>query len=160
MNSEQAKSLIRGHEGLRLKAYRDSRGVLTIGYGCNLETNAARSLFSFIGLNYVGLCAGSLELSQEQADELFDRQFAIVVASGKLNFPEFDQYPDNVAAVICDMIFNLGWGGFQEFRKFAKAIKARDWTAAIVEMLDSQWAEQVSNRVADDVRLMKEVRGK
>jgi GH24 family phage-related lysozyme (muramidase) len=157
MNIEQAKDLVKSHEGLRLKAYRDSRGVVTIGRGCNLQTSEARAICNWMDLPYEDLRLGKIALTLAQADAIFDRQFDAVLAGARLNFPGFDQLPDNAAAVICDMIFELGWAGFMEFRKFAKAVKDRDWNAAIAEMRNSQWNAQVPGRVENDVLLMKEL---
>ena len=157
MNVAQAQALIQSHEGLRLKAYRDTRGVLTIGWGCNLQELATRTLFAKLDLNYVAICDGTATLTLNQAIAIFQYQFDVVVASAKLNFSEFMQLPDNASAVICDMIFELGWAGFMEFRDFAAAVKAANWTAAIAAMRDSLWDKQVPGRVENDVLLLQEL---
>ncbi len=46
---------------------------------------------------------------------------------------------------LVNMAFNLG-GRLAGFKKFLKAVNARDWPTAAVEMMDSKWATQVGDR--------------
>ncbi|GAB3028413.1 hypothetical protein GCM10027285_08370 [Oleiagrimonas citrea] len=48
-------------------------------------------------------------------------------------FPDFDTYPSRVQAAMYDMIYNLGAAGLKKFKKFAKAVKAKDWKTAAAE---------------------------
>lgn len=157
MNHELNKSLIKRHEGLRLSVYQDTRGIATVGYGCNLETQQAKSLCARVDVDFGELLGGKIELTPEQADAIFEMQYAQVIALAGLVFTSLDQLPDEAAAVIADMIFNLGSGAFQGFRNFIAAVKAERWAVAIEEMENSTWAKQVPNRVKDDVALMETI---
>ena len=65
--SEEGKQLIRDFEGLRLSAYRDAVGVLTIGYGhtrgvrrCRYngqEYQSVSAMARALGLTYSTACA-------------------------------------------------------------------------------------------------------
>src|SRR6266851_7556555 len=118
------EDLIKRHEGLHLKVYKDSRGILTIGYGFNLEAWAARAICGRFSLDYSGLCAGTKELTEAQADAIFDFQLEKVIAGARITFPGFDEFPEKARAVIADLIFDLGLGGFLGFRKTIAALKA------------------------------------
>lgn len=147
--------LIKKHEGLRLTAYRDTRGILTIGYGFNLQATAAKAICAQLELDYAGLCAGTTELTQDQADSIFDHQLGTVIAGARITFPGFDSLPEKAQAVIADLIFNLGLGGFLTFRKTIALLKAGKWDAAADELVDSLWFRQVPNRAAEDVALLR-----
>ena len=43
MDTEALKAQLRAHEGVRDRAYRDTRGILTVGVGFNLARPDARS---------------------------------------------------------------------------------------------------------------------
>ena len=158
MNLEQVKDLVKSHEGLRLHVYRDSLGYRTIGYGCNLEPSYARVWCWAARVQYDKLLAGEIELTEAQAETILDEQLEKTVREARKVFGgQFDLLPDNAAAIVCDMIFNLGPTRFAEFHRFIEAVKRLDWNEAVSEMLDSVWAKQVPSRVADDVRLIGEL---
>jgi lysozyme len=115
---------LRRDEGLRLKAYTDSTGHLTIGYGHNLENGipevVADALLAF-------------DITQASADV-----FA--------HLPWSMQLDEARRGVLCNMAFNLGIGGLLKFVKMLKHAEAHNWSAAAKEMRDSKWATQVGPR--------------
>jgi len=128
MNS---KELIKKHEGLRLKPYKDTEGVLTIGYGRNLEKG----------------------ISAHAAEFLFEEDM-LDVRSDCLKFDWFHDLPPVRQAVIENMMFNLGINRFSGFKKMIKAIEDKDWHEASVQMLSSRWADQVGNRAIELANMM------
>lgn len=148
--------LTKKHEGLRLWVYTDTRGNKTIGRGFNLQGAGARSVCLKFGLDYDALFNGKACLTQEQADAIFDFQFEAVQAQAAITFPGFAAMPVNVQEVICDLIFNMGWATFQEFRQTIAALKARDWHSAALDLVQSLWAEQVGRRAIEDISLLEE----
>ena len=154
MNDTLNKSLISGHEGLRLKKYQDTRGIWTIGRGFNLETQAARAVCEQAGVNYDAVMAGA-PITLDQANLIFDHQYATVAAEARKAIPGIDDDPENVGAVVCDMIFELGLSGFLAFHHAILGIMARDWKAAIAGMKASKWAAQVPSREENDVALLE-----
>jgi len=128
-----------------------------VGYGCNLETQAAKGICAQVGVNYGELLGGKIELTPEQADTMFEMQYDANIAMAGSIFDAIHEMPDEAAAVIADMIFNLGAGAFQKFHNFIAAIKAGRWAVAIQEMENSAWAQQVPHRVKDDVALMEAI---
>lgn len=148
------EDLIKRHEGLRLKAYRDTKGILTIFYGFNLEAPGARSICTRFGLDYQALCDGAV-LNQTHADAVFSYQFGTVLTQAQTLFPDFGSYPEKVQAVICDLIFNMGLGTFSKFHETIAALKAENWSGAADHLTDSLWFKQVGNRAKEDVALLR-----
>jgi GH24 family phage-related lysozyme (muramidase) len=151
------RALIRGHEGVRDRVYDDTRGIPTVGRGFNLAAGRAADICRRVGVNYNELRAGLITLTPEQIEAIFELQYEAVKTQARVTFAELDTMPDEAAAVVCDMIFNIGYAGFLEFRKFIAAVKAERWAVAIEEMERSLWAQQVPHRVASNVALMEQI---
>ena len=131
MNKLQA--MIARHEGLRLKPYTDTTGHISIGFGRNLTDNGiTMSEADIMLLN---------DIRQAKADA------ATYSWYGRLNEPR--------AAVVVDMIFNLGAQGFSKFKATHRAIEAEDWEGVAEHMLDSKWAQQVGRRAREDAEQMR-----
>ena len=116
---------VKTHEGLELKPYLDSSavGVLTIGYGRNLERG----------------------ITKEEAEMLLLNDLAISTKEGE-SFGFFKDLTDNRQDVIVEMLFNLGLTRFKNFKKTIGYINQANHSAAADEMLDSKWADQVGQR--------------
>ena len=126
--------LLKKHEGLRLKPYRDTVNKLTIGVGRNLDDRG---------------------ISEEEANFLLKNDINICLNELKTIFENFDEFPENIKLVLIDMIFNLGKSRFLTFKKFIKAIKEKDIEKAIYEMTDSRWCSELPSRCKDDQKLLK-----
>ena len=128
MNLERLKADLRKHEGLRLKAYKDTVGVMTIGYGRNLED--------------VGISKGEAEymLSNDISD-------AIEAAQGLVE--SWFELTSRRQEVLVNMAFNLGATRLRGFKKMLAAIAADDHEEVAVQMLDSKWARQIGIRALD-----------
>ena len=126
-----SEKLIRRHEGRALRPYRDTEGVLTIGYGHNLDDGISEEIANFI--------------------------FSEDMQSVRNNCKKFDWYEDlgNVRqAVIENMVFNLGFYRFSLFKKTIHAIENEDWHTAAAEMINSKWAKQVGYRAEELSEMM------
>jgi lysozyme len=115
----------RVHEGKRLRAYQDSVGVWTIGYGTNLQT---------------------LEIDDELATEwLYDMLRKAEVSAG--GYPWFRTNLNQARKdVVVEMIYNLGLARFDRFKLLKTALAESKFDVAASEMLSSLWAEQVGVR--------------
>jgi lysozyme len=123
MNMNSILSRIMEEEGLRLTPYHDSVGVLTIGYGTNLT-------------------------KIDEAEATFLLQHRLLLASDDLlrAFPWVRDLDDARAGVLLDMTYNMGIARLAGFTKMLAAVRAGDYDAASVEMLNSLWAYQVGPR--------------
>jgi lysozyme len=118
---------IKHHEGYRSKAYKDTLGHWTIGYGTNLET---------------------LEIELATANAWMHKALNGVEAD--LNLIEGWSTLNGVRqATLIEMAYQLGVAGCKKFVKMWAAIADKDWPRAAREMGNSRWAEQTSKRVAE-----------
>jgi GH24 family phage-related lysozyme (muramidase) len=147
-------SLIRRHEGLRLEAYKDIVGKLTVGYGFNLDAGAAKAICASLNLDYESIRNGAA-ITEAQADAILDLQLGMVNAQAKTLFPNFNQMPADVQSVVQDLIFNLGLAGFSKFNQTIAALKANDYQLAANCLTDSLWFHQTGSRAIEDVALLR-----
>lgn len=123
------------HEGLRLKAYRDTAGKVTIGVGRNLDDRG---------------------ISQDEARMLLDNDISYLVPLVRRHLSWFDALTDARQRVLVDMAFNLGPYGLFAFKKMLAAAEAGDYSTAADEMLASTWAQQVQTRANDLAQMMRD----
>ena len=124
MNAEELTKQLFRDEGLRLKPYRDSLQVLTIGVGRNLDDRG---------------------ITEAEAKFLLMNDIAIV--EKELNaLPIYRKMDDVRQTVLANLSFNIGVPRLLKFRKLWMALDAGDYHKAADEMLDSTWAQQVGLR--------------
>lgn len=128
-----ARKQVERDEDRRNKPYKDSKGILTIGVGRNLEDKG---------------------LSDNEINILFDNDLHDSIADSKNLVPSFDQHNPARQAVIINMAFNLGYNKLEKFRNFLRALELRDYALAAKEMKNSKWYHQVGDR---SVRLCKQM---
>ena len=126
MNEQLRKELIRD-EGLRLRSYRDSVGLWTIGVG-----------------HLLGETERMTEITFEEASALLEHDARIATATAARIIGPFD-FDSTRGRALVNMAFNLG-SRLAGFRNFVAAVKAQDWMLAGREMADSKWAGQVGDR--------------
>ncbi len=155
MDIERLRALIAEHEGRRATAYKDSRGIPTVGVGFNLTRPDARQKISALGVNYDLLCQTTVTLTDAQIDTLLDADIAGALADARVCVGNFDALPEPAQMVVVDMIFNLGAAGFSKFKKMIGALEQGNLEQASKEMQDSAWYAQVKERGVADVALMR-----
>lgn len=128
---------IKKAEGFSLKAYKDSLGFWTVGYGHLLPNQ-----------NYDW---SEYTIDQETADKLLEADLiqAQYVCTTLPEWPRLDSQCRRNAVI--ELEFNMG-GKWKLFAKTRLDIQNKDWQAAHDDLLDSLWAKQVgpvrSNRLA------------
>ena len=121
-------------EGCRLRPYKDSEGLLTIG---------------------VGRCLDRKGISQTEADFLLGNDILEYTAAVNSNIPCAIRLDEARRGVLINMAFNLGIAGLMKFRKMLAAVEAGEWDRAAAEMMDSRWAGQVGERAHRLARQMQ-----
>lgn len=123
-------------EGYRERLYKDSRGILTIGVGHNLEASGLCRTAIFAQLDHD---------IQEKAVAPLDR-----------TLPWWRNTPEVVQQVLIELCFNLGIAGLLKFKRTLAYVQELRYTEAAHELEHSQpWAAQVgkrANRLADLLR--------
>jgi lysozyme len=133
MISDELVNSIKTHEGSNMRgnthvSYTDTVGVLTIGYGHNLDRGISEEVAEFILVEDIGTAV-------QEVNDYLDAGTAAALHGARLD-------------VLYEMAFNMGLPRLKKFTKMWQAIFVHDWDVAAVEMLDSKWARQVGQRSA------------
>jgi len=128
---------IKKHEGLRLKAYQDTVGVWTIGYGTNLQ---------------------ELEISPMLAEDLLQRGLDTAINDAETWAGEdtWDALSATRKAVLIDMAYNMGLPTLMQFKNTRRHLQAGEYDDVAEHMLDSKWARQVGQRAQTLAQQMRE----
>lgn len=118
-------------EGLRLRPYKDSKGLWTIGVGYLIGENLQ-------DLHITKETA--LHMLKEKISEAEEGLCQIFGAQTVQNWT-----PARRAALL-SMMYTLGLARFQGFKDMIKAVHLEDWSMAAKEALDSKWAHDVDPR--------------
>ena len=119
-----AKGMIKEHEGLKLKAYKDTKGLLTVGYGHQIDADSPLDIRS--------LKEGDV-ISQERADQLFDMDFDDHLNAAR-QIPGFFKATKKRQAGLIDLTFNMGPNWYKSFPNFVKAFDEGDYQEAAKQL--------------------------
>ena len=119
-----AKKMVQEHEGYNIvdgmhQAYRDNKGLPTIGYGHLITPGDGYSMSS--------------KISQQEADKLFDKDFQFHSEHAQ-KIPGFEKASDQQKAALIDLTFNMGPAWHKDFPGFVKAFSAGDYETAANEI--------------------------
>jgi lysozyme len=114
-------------EDKRLKMYKDSEGIWTIGVGRNIQERGIRDDEAELML-------------KNDMQEAYDETWRA--------FPHFAGLSVARQLVVLNMVFNMGIPRVRGFKKMWAAIERGNFSEAAVQMLDSKWARQVGARAA------------
>lgn len=125
--------LIKQHEGYSRTAYICPAGYWTVGYGRNLQSTG---------------------ISEKEAEMLLEND--IDRARALLSTESYWAGLDGVRkAVLIDMVVNLGFQGFCQFKKLRGALEQKNYADACAEMIQSKWYAQVGNRSIRLTQMMR-----
>ena len=140
--SEVLKKRIREHEGFRDTPYLDSLGKATIGYG-HLITDEDEF-------------EEGKQYPKEQLLKLFDKDFEKAEMGADQLVGSIQELHIEAKNVITEMVFQLGTMGVRKFKNMLEALEARDYHRASLEMLDSRWHAQTTNRCESLSKIMSQ----
>lgn len=129
------QSMLLQQEGLRLKAYMDEVGKITIGVGRNLDDKG---------------------ISRDEAIMLLNADIADAIDDVQHVCSIYDQLSRPRQLVLVSMAFNMGRERLNGFVHFLNKLHQNDWAGAADEMLDSVWAKQVGARATTLAKMMRE----
>lgn len=119
---------IKRHEGSgprkhgRFLPYKDSKGILSIGWGRNLQANGIRESEAQI-------------LLSNDIDDAIKECFA--------ELPWFRNLDTVRQAVVTELMFNMGWPTFKQFVHTLRAIGEHDFARAAMGLRQSKWYQDV-----------------
>ena len=86
------------------------------------------------------------KVDEARCIEAFNQDVESVIKDCKILYPDFDDLPEEVQQIVANMMFNMGRPRLSGFKKFCAAIADEDWLECAVQMEDSRWHKQVTNR--------------
>lgn len=123
MNLAAVAEDLKRDEGFSATPYKDSVGVLTIGYGTNIS-----------------------KISENEALMLLHSRLIDAADDVIKALPWAESLDDVRSGVLVNMCYNMGIARLSEFVNTLAAVQAGNWQAAHDGMLDSLWAKQVGPR--------------
>jgi len=122
---EKISPRIKNHEGFRKRAYKDSRGIWTFGYGTTVR---------------------HMELPEDVAGIIMTLRLHYDLERCYQNFPWFSSMPIDVQGVILEMVYQIGISGFKKFKKTINYLADRNFLLASKEMMNSKWGGEFKTR--------------
>lgn len=134
---DEIKKMVVSDEGLRLKPYKDTRGILTVGVGHNLQASASESAFTrAFGSNGSTLRNSIMRgnsLNKDQAMKLFDADYDEHLNRTVKLFPNLHKYPSDVQSVLVSGVYR---GHVSDSPKFIKHFNSGNYEEATKEFLN------------------------
>ena len=134
--------MIKLHEGVRTKPYKDSLGLWTVGVG------------HLIGDGKSLPPEWDRELSMKEVDELFAKDY-MHHKDMATKTPGWDKANETGQAAMIDLAFNMGGAWYKKWPTTAKALESGDFNKAADGLKDSKWYTQVKGRAVKIVEMIR-----
>tara|TARA_R100000805_G_C3618049_1_gene120511 strand:+ start:896 stop:1342 length:447 start_codon:yes stop_codon:yes gene_type:complete len=135
MDIDKLREELKIDEGVKYEIYLDHLSLPTCGVGHLIKDTDPES----------GLPVGT-KIEEERVNELFDEDIQVTIQECKYLYNDFDDLPEEAQRVIANMMFNLGRPRLSRFLKMKQHVDNRDFASASLEMKNSKWYTQVTNR--------------
>ena len=146
MNIEQLREELKVDEGCKYEIYLDHLGLPTFGIG-HLVLDSDPEHGQPVGT----------PVSEARVNECFAKDVETVLSECSLLYPNFSVLPEEAQLIIANMMFNMGRPRLSKFKGMKAAVDAGDYHRAAVEMVDSRWYQQVTNRADRLVARMRSI---
>ena len=146
MNIEQLREELKIDEGVKYEIYLDHLGLPTCGIGHLITDQDPEH----------GLEVGT-KVDEERVNELFDQDVEVTTNECRLLYNNFDDLPEEVQRIIANMMFNMERPRLSRFHKMKQAVDSGLWSEAAIQMKNSRWYNQVTNRAQRLVDRMQNV---
>lgn len=139
---EDIKSMIKRHEGVRNKPYKDSLGLWTVGVG------------HLIGDGKILPPDWDRTFSDDEVNALFEEDYAVHKKAAE-QIPGFSDLNQVGQGALTDLTFNMGGKWYKKWPNFTKSISEGDTAQAAKSLEDSKWYSQVGNRAPEIVAMVR-----
>ena len=139
--------LLKQHEGKKFEPYLCKGGKWTWGYGRNVEDNP-------LSVDEVVFVLENLGEPETIAEYLLYRDIDRVIGNLQI-MSWWNTLHEARKAALIDLVFNIGFGSFLQFKKTIHALAAGDFERAADEMLDSLWSRQVGKRSVNIAKIIR-----
>lgn len=145
--TETLEQRLMRHEGIRLRPYHDSKGLLTTGIGRCLDTHP----LSPVEIKYVGHDGCTKPITIDQAAWLLRRDIADCRMTVAHAFTWAESMTPLRQEVLIEMVFQMGLSKVQKFKHALAAMQNGTYDRAADEMLDSDWHREDSPARAEEL---------
>jgi lysozyme len=125
--------MIKKHEGVRTRPYKDSLGLWTVGVG------------HLIGDGKSLPPEWNREFTKEEVNALFLKDYEKHKEMA-MKTPGWSKANETGQAAMIDLAFNMGGSWYKKFPATSKALEAGDFEKAADNLKDSKWYQQVKSR--------------
>ena len=146
MNIDELREELKEDEGCKYEIYLDHLGLPTFGIG-HLVTEWDEEYGKPVGT----------PVSEERVNNCFKVDVQGTISECQKLFNNFDDLPEEVQKICANMMFNMGRPRLSGFKKFIAALENKDWQECAVQMEDSRWHKQVTNRANRLISRMRAV---
>lgn len=146
MNIDKLREELKADEGCKYEIYLDHLDLPTHGIG-HLILDSDPEYGQEVGT----------PVSEDRVNECFAKDVETVLSECKKLYSNFELLPEEVQLIIANMMFNMGRPRLSKFVGMRAAVDSGDWHRAAVEMVDSKWYQQVTNRADRLVQRMRAV---
>jgi len=146
MNIDKLREELKIDEGCKYEIYLDHLGLPTFGIG-HLVLDSDMEYGQEVGT----------PVSEDRVNECFAKDVETVLSESLQLYPNFEVLPEEAQLIIANMMFNMGRPRLSKFKGMKAAIDAGDYHRAAVEMVDSRWYQQVTNRADRLVARMRSI---
>ena len=139
---EEVKAMIKRHEGVRNRPYKDSLGLWTVGVGHLIGDG--KSLPPEYDRTF----------SDDEINTMFEEDYAAHKAAAE-QIPGFNNLNPTGQGALTDLTFNMGGKWYKRWPKFTKNISEGNTEEAAKSLEDSKWYGQVGNRAPEIVSMIR-----
>lgn len=133
--------MIKRHEGVRTRPYKDSLGLWTVGVGHLIGDGKS------LPPEY------NRELSMDEVDALFAKDYQHHKEAAT-KIPGYNNLNNTGKAALTDLTFNMGPTWYKKWPSFTKSLSSGDAEGAASSLRDSKWYTQVGNRASEIVAMI------
>ncbi|MDA7651346.1 glycoside hydrolase family protein [bacterium] len=146
MNIDKLREELKIDEGCKYEIYLDHLGLPTFGIG-HLILSSDMEYGQEVGT----------PVSEDRVNECFAKDVEVVLSECSQLYSGFAVLPEEAQLIIANMMFNMGRPRLSKFKGMKAAVDAGDYHRAAVEMVDSRWYQQVTNRADRLVARMRSI---
>lgn len=132
---ERLSERLEEEEGCELFLYDCPAGYKTLGIGRNVESRG---------------------ITKAEALTMLETDINVVISELDDAFPWWNDLSENRKIALADLAFNLGMPKLKAFVKCLKHLQNGDYENSAIELLDSNYAKQVTNRAKRNAKLIRE----
>jgi len=143
---KDAKDMIKKHEGVRTRPYKDSLGLWTVGVG------------HLIGDGKTLPPEYNREFSIDEVNNIFDKDFEHHQKAAE-KIPGYNKLNDTGKGALIDLTFNMGPAWYKKWPNFTKQLEAGNVEGAASSLESSKWYGQVGRRGPTIVSMIRQGAG-